>query len=347
VGPETKIIAVVKANAYGHGAVSVARLFVEQKMDMLAVGDSTEAMELRDAGIAVPILILGAIVDREVSDVVRHNITVAIHSRQRIASLEAECLKQDRRLPVHLKVDTGMGRLGVMPQVTVELAQAILDAPHLDLQGIYSHFAAATVEDPSPTEKQIHRFEEVRKSLKEKKIHPALYHLANSAGAVRFPQSHLNAVRAGAFLYGMDPGLIRASSAKLHPALTLKSQVIYLKDIPQGETVGYGVSFLATRDSRYATLPIGYDDGYSSLYVQKGCVLIHAKKAPVVAVTMDYAIVDVGHIPDVEVGDEVVLLGAQGDMMINVEEIAAWRGTSPYEVTCALGRRVCRINVEA
>jgi alanine racemase len=343
-GPGGRILAVVKADAYGHGAVPVARaLEPEPHVWGFGVGDSREALELRAAGVTAPVLVLGAIIPDEVPQVVSHDITAAIHSLDRIVSLEAEAERQGRRARVHLMVDTGMGRLGALPARAAELARRCQESAWLELEGLASH--------PSPSrpghpfmEVQLRRLLELAESLKAEGIVPPLVHFANTASVLGDSGTALPLVRPGISLYGIVPPDDEPLAGGLEPVLSLHTQVVYLKDVPADTPIGYNGTFVTARATRIATLPIGYADGLPYRLSNQGRCLVRGALAPLVgAISMDYTMVDVGHVPDVSVGEPVTLIGSAGGHHLRVRELASLVGTIPYEIPCGLGRRVARV----
>ena len=344
LAPGGRLLAVVKADAYGHGAVPVARALEEEPSVWgFGVGDSQEALELRAAGIRLPVLVLGAIIADEVPQVVSHDIRVCIHSLDRIVSLEQESERQGRRTRVHLMVDTGMGRLGALPARAAELARRCQESPWLELEGLATH--------PSPSRPghpflavQHRRLNDLLAELRAEGIAPPLVHFANTASLLGDVGVELPLVRPGISLYGMvAPDLVDLSGG-VEPVLALRTQVVYLKDVPAETPVGYNGTHVTARPTRIATLPIGYADGLPYRLSNKGRCIVRGALAPIVgAVSMDYTTIDVGHIPDVSVGDAVTFVGRDGAHEISVSEVASLVGTIPYEVTCALGRRVARV----
>jgi alanine racemase len=332
-------MAIVKANAYGHGAVPIAGHLASQGVGALGVGDSEEAMELRRAGIMVPILVLGTIIPGELADVVDHDVAVTVHSSERVRRLEREARRAGRPVSVHLKVDTGMGRLGCAPGIAVEIARLIQATGFLRFDGLCTHFASAA--DPQMTAIQVRRFEEVSKAIEAAGIPLPPRHAAASAAVPAQVAPHLDIVRPGIMLYGLSPA--PPHDHLLTPALTLKTQIIFLKDFEGGAPVGYEGTHVTRRRTRIATLPVGYNDGYPWSLSGRGEVLVRGHRAPVVGrISMDYLTVDVGAVPGVSVGDEVVLVGASGDDRVTVRELADRAGTIPYEILTRLGKRVVR-----
>ena len=347
VGPGVTVCAVVKADAYGHGAVPVARAALAHGAWMLGVGDSSEALELRDAGIDAPLLILGAIVDGEMEQVITHHITPCVHSSKRVGTLAAMAEAMGRHLDVHLKVDTGMGRLGVMPSAALDVAREIRAHPSLRLEGICTHLADSETPGDPFTEGQLDTFKTVVTQVEAETGVIPLKHAANSAAILSHPRACFNMVRPGIAAYGMGFLAKSPGHPPLRPALSLKTQVVFLKDLPEGAPVGYARTHITGRPPRIAILPIGYNDGYSFLFSNRAEVLVRGRRARVTGrVSMDYTTVDVTDVPGVEVGEEAVLIGRQGRETIPVEELARIKGTIPYEITCSLGRRVRRIYLE-
>jgi len=340
--PDTQILAVVKADAYGHGALPAAWTAADAGCAMLGVGDSGEAIELREAGLPAPILILGVIVEEEIPEVIRHDISVTVHSPDLLPLLDREARRRARRLRVHLKVDTGMARLGTSPARALEVARAVLGHRNLLLEGLSTHFASAA--DVETTRAQLDLFRSVADELARDGIQPPILHVANSMALFTCPETHFDMVRPGIALYGLDPGPFARLGLGLKPALSLKTQIAFLKGLPEGVAVGYDGKYRTPRPTRLATCPVGYDDGYPYQLSNRGEALLRGRRVPVVGtVMMDYLLLDVGDVPDAAVGDEVTLFG-EG---LRVEELARRIPTIPYELTCRLGKRVKRVPVNA
>jgi alanine racemase len=337
-GESTGVMAIIKANAYGHGAVPIAWHLATQGVNALGVGDSQEAIELRRAGISIPIVILGAVVHGELGDVVADDIAVTVHSAQRVRLLAREARRARRRVAVHLKVDTGMARLGCTPARALDMARLIETSEYLSFDGLCTHFSSAS---DDVTTQQIKRFEQVTEEIRRAGIRLPSRHAAATAAILAQAAPHLDLVRPGLALYGIDPAT--GHHAELVPALTLKSQVIFLKDFAAGTPIGYESKHVTRRRTRIATLPVGYNDGYPWRLGGRGEVLIRGCRAPVVGrVSMDYLTVDVGRIPGVTVGDEAILVGSAGGETILVTELAERTGTIPYEILTRVGKRVIR-----
>lgn len=348
VGPEVGIIAIVKAEGYGHGMVQVSKVLQAEGADYFGVTSPQEAFLLREKGIESPILILGPTMLEEASGIVEKNITQTICTREIALALAEECKRLKKRLKVHIELDTGMGRTGVPYQRALKLIAEVVKIPELKVEGIFTHFSTADEEDKSFAQAQIERFKGVLEKLEEDKIAIPLKHAANSAGVLNFPESYFNMVRPGLALYGIYPSEYVSRSLNLHPVMSLKSKVIYLKRVLKGATISYGKTYVANKDTTIAILPIGYEDGYNRLLSNEGKILINGQRVRIAGrVCMDQTIIDVGEISDVKVGDKVVLIGEQGKEKITVEEIAKEIDTVPHEVVCRIAERVPRIYLKS
>jgi alanine racemase len=337
------LMLVVKADAYGHGAVAIAHHALRCGVQALGVGTSAEALELRQSGVRVPILVLGTIVDEEADGCLWHGIHIALHSLDRARMLQERAQRLGGTAHVHVKVDTGMGRLGVLPERALDLLEAVRGSPSLALCGLMTHVASPEgAADPAAIE-QLALFESVLRKARERKLMRGWVHAANSACVFTDLGTTYDAVRPGISAYGVLPeGL--AGAGELRPVLSLHSQVVFLKDVPAGAAIGYAGTWTAQRPTRIATLPVGYNDGLSWRLGNSGEVLVRGRRARIVGrVSMDYTTVDVGHIPGVQVGDRATLIGAQGGERLGLEDVARQAGTIPYEITCAVGKRVERV----
>lgn len=350
VGPDVRIMVVVKADAYGHGAAPISRTALESGASMLGVGDSSEAIELRQSGILEPILVLGAVIEEEIGWMISYNITPSIHSMDLLELFNEEAKRQNKRFNIHLKIDTGMSRLGSTPKRALEIARKMASFPYLILEGVSSHLSCSSDhKEKDFTARQINIFRQTVNEI-ESQINNTipLKHIANTGAIICHNDSHFNMVRAGGIVYGIDPGNLKEVSNNFNPILSLKSQITFLKIVPTKTPVGYGRTYTTKRRTKIATIPIGYNDGYPYALSNKGYVLIQDKKAPLIgSVTMDYIMVDVTDIPNVKVGDEVILIGKSpnGENSIKVEELASLIGASPYVITCGLGKRVKRMYI--
>lgn len=346
--PGALFMAVVKANAYGHGAIPVAQECVAAGADRLGVATIEEAMQLARAGLGVPIHILTEI-PSDPSDLcaaLEHGFVMTICRRESAAALSAAAAGTGKRARVHVKVDTGMNRLGIPadPESAADFIRYLLGLPQLDVEGIFTHFA--TADDPASdfAAVQLARFNGVLEALGEQGICPPVRHAANSAAIIGFPESHLDMVRAGISLYGLPPSPPMAGSADLAPALSLKARITFVKDVAAGEGISYGLTYRPAEPARIATLPLGYADGYSRILSNKTRVIVNgAIAANTGTICMDQFMVDVTGISDVEAGTEVVLIGKQGEAEITADEVADRLGTINYEVVCMIGARVPRV----
>lgn len=339
--PGTDIMLVVKADAYGHGAVPVSWHLLPHGVAALGVGDSTEALELRDAGITAPIVVLGAVVAGELDDVVRGNIQVTVHSGDRIRALRRHLGRSGPKVRVHLKVDTGMGRLGCRPERVLGIAREIRRSRRIQLEGVSTHLASPEEEGEKQTELQLRRFKRVLAALDKEGLLPRWRHVHASTGVMRRLPGSFNLVRPGIAIYGSDPS--GASAAGLQPALSWRTQIVFLKDHRKGARIGYGGTWTAKRKTRVATLPVGYNDGYRFAFSNRAEVLVRGHRCPVIGrVSMDYTCLDVTDLPGAQVGDVVTLLGTDNGQEIRVGELAGLADTIPYEILCGIGRRVKR-----
>ncbi|WP_037353389.1 alanine racemase [Selenomonas sp. FC4001] len=336
-----KLCAVVKANAYGHGAVAAARVAVEEGAEYLAVATLSEGIELRQAGFTTPILVLGLVMPEDAKDVVDYELTQVVCELSLAEALSREAVRQQKKARVHLKVDTGMGRIGVRPEEIGDLSASIAKLPNLAIEGMFSHFAMADCKDKSYTQKQLAAFKEAVAAVEGRGVKLAIRHIAESAAILEIPEAHFDMVRAGVIQYGLWPSEEVTHPIDLQPVMSLKAKVVWLKTLHKGESIGYGRQFIAERESRIATLPIGYADGYIRAYGKEGFVEIRGQKAPIAGrVCMDQVMVDVTDIADVEIGDVVTLFGSDS---LTIDEVARWGDTINYEIPCLLSARVPRV----
>ncbi len=344
IGPEVKLFAVVKANGYGHGAVEVARTALQHGASRLAVARAAEGVELRRAGLDAPILVMGYHIPAEAGLFVDYDLTATVNTAVFAQTLSSFATAQNKTAAVHVKVDTGMGRYGLLPDEVAPFLDEISPLPHLDIEGLYTHFAVADEADKSYTRRQFAIFQDVLAQVEAAGHTIRLRHTANSAAALELPEMQLDGVRAGIALYGLEPNNIVNPNSPLRPALTLKSHVARLRTLPAGSSVSYGRTYTTTRPTPVALIPIGYGDGYHRLHSNRGCVLIRGQRAPIIGrVCMDQFVVDVTGIKGVRQDDEVILIGAQGNERLSAEEVSQWAETINYEVTTSLLPRVPRV----
>lgn len=345
-GKDVQMMAVVKANAYGHGTVEVSRVLENLGVNYLGVATTDEAVRLRDHGIKTSILVLGSVLPEEVKIARDRDITLTLCNHQilkEIKSLAHKEEEQSTRVKVHVKVDTGMGRIGVWHEDALAFVKEAAAEKGVMLEGIYTHFSSAG-RDEFFTNYQMESFERLLAAIEKSWIKIPLRHAANSIATVDYKRAHLNLARPGLIIYGMYPKHTFPKLIKLKPVLSLKTRIVFLKDIPPGRSISYGRTFITQRHTRIATLPIGYADGYHRGLSNKAEVLIRGQYAPVVGkITMDQTMIDVGHIRGVKIGDEVVLIGKQGHHEIRIEKLARLAGTIAYDFICAISNRVPRI----
>jgi len=344
VGEKVKLIAVVKANAYGHGAIPVAESALAAGAEMVAVHRMLEGVELRKAGIQAPILILGYTPPDGADLVAAWQLTPSLTTLEFAQALSARATALGLKVPVHIKVDSGMSRYGLMPEEVIEFLQSIIGLPGISLQGLFTHFATADSADQSHTRQQLSVFNEIRTTTRQAGFEFPLVHAANSAAMLNLPEAHFDAVRPGIAMYGLAPSNDWAPPFEIHPALTLKSLVSRVRLLPPGAGVSYGRTYVTSRPTLAALVPVGYGDGFHRILSNKGSVLIRGRRAPILGrVCMDQFVVDVSGIPEVQQDDEVVLVGQQGQARIRAEEVALLAGTLNYEVTTSLLPRVARL----
>jgi alanine racemase len=346
----TPIIGVVKADGYGHGAVEVSKVLLNNGVSALAVATLSEAIQLRNAGITVPVIMLGLTPWHYQKILIEYDITPVVASYSDTRALSAMAVKAGKAVEVLIAVETGMGRIGFMPsKESVNEIIGINNLPNIRIKGIFSHFSSADEKDKSYTFQQIENFNRFYQDLEAAGISIKFRTHANSAATMEVPEAWFDAVRPGIILYGCYPSNeVDKSLLSLKPAMTLKASIVFLKRVPAGTSISYGRKFVTERESVIATIPIGYADGYPRLLSGKGRVLIRGQYAPVVGnICMDQCMVDVTDIPNVKKYDEVVLIGTQGDKTILADEIAEKTGTINYEIVCRIGKRVPRVYINA
>jgi alanine racemase len=361
LSPETQFIAVVKADAYGHGAIQIARTVLENGADWLAVARICEAVELREAGIEAPILLFGYVLPDQVPYLAAHDIRVTLTCLESARIIAAAAQGGSPPLKVHIKVDTGMGRLGILhdhftppdrfvepensPISPLQCSEEIL-AIHalngIEIEGIYTHLANADARDKAHTQRQTSRFGCLVEELAQKGLTPPMIHAANTAALIDIPQAHFTAVRPGIAIYGLWPsGETDHTRVALKPAMSIRSNIVHLKKVSKGFKISYGSTHVTQKPTCIATIPIGYADGYNRQLSGRGEMIVRGSRAPITGrVCMDFTMIDVGHIPDCQTGDEVVIMGSQGNQTISADELASTIGTINYEITASLTKRM-------
>lgn len=347
---DKEIIAVIKADGYGHGAVGISKELIDNGAKRFAVATLPEAVELRRAGVEIPIMTLGFIGEEFYDEIVDYNIEQTIFSYDSAKVLSDIAMKKNKIAKIHIAVDTGMGRIGFL--TTIEQAQEvhkISKLPSVKIVGIFTHFATADEKDKKYTELQIERFKKFNRWLEALGVYIPFKHVSNSAAIIDLPDLEYEGVRAGIMMYGYYPSdEVNMKEVKLTPVLTLKARIIHLKTLNKGEGISYGKTYITDRVSKIATLPIGYADGLSRLHAGKGKVIIGGKMVPIVGrICMDQCMVDVTDIPDVKLGDEVILIGSDDyGNRITADDLANNIGTISYEILCDISKRIPRIYIK-
>jgi alanine racemase len=340
---DIQIMGVVKADAYGHGAFPVARTLVEAGATWLGVALPEEGVQLRHQGLQVPILVMGPTPPDQGPLLSEYRLDQMVYHPFHARALSASTGGSREAVRVHLKIDTGMGRLGIHPSEAAAGAKAIVHLPGLELGGVMTHFAAADAADKGHALEQLRRFLEAVREIEAAGIAVPLRHAANSAAILNLPETHLDMVRPGIALYGYPPSLFVSQGHPWEPVLTFMTRIAQMKKVPKGGTVSYGCTYVAPRDILVATLPVGYADGYNRLFSNQGEVLIRGQRAPVIGrVSMDMIMIDVTDVGGAQEGEEVILLGRQGDQAFSADEWAARLGTISYEILCNISKRVPR-----
>ncbi|MBW2164586.1 MAG: alanine racemase [Deltaproteobacteria bacterium] len=346
--PKARFMAIVKANAYGHGIIEVARQSLENSAEALGVANIEEGIQLRKAGINAPVLIFGYASPVHAKKLIEFDLTQTVYSYEISRALSEAVAAYGKKIKVHIKVDTGMGRLGLLREITdssVSEVESISRLPMLELEGIYTHFATADKSDRSYAGKQFKIFMDFLNQLRIAGLEIPVTHAANSAAIINMPETHLDMVRAGISIYGLYTSEeVDRSIIKLKPAMELKTKIIHLKKVPAGFKVSYGTTYETEKPTTIATVSIGYADGLNRLLSSKGRMLVCGHSAPIVGrICMDLTMLDVGNIPEIAIGEEVVVFGKQGNASISVDEIASTINTINYEVVSTIMERVPRI----
>jgi alanine racemase len=345
VGDRVKILSMVKANGYGHGAAAVAQTLGAAGSDAFGVATLEEGVELRRASIQAPILVLAGVYPDQIEQFFAHRLTPVVHELERLKQLEAAVAERGATLNAHLKLDTGMGRLGLLAGESTTWIPQLKNLRALTIEGVFSHFSQADSVDGAYTQKQLKIFTEVTERLRAAGIAIGLMHFANSAATITMPAAYFEMVRPGIMLYGVYPSPEMAKQIELKPVLRWITEILQLKKVRAGTAISYGQTFVTKRESLIATLPVGYADGYPRLLSNRGAALVRGQRAPVVGrVCMDLTMLDVTDIRNVRQGDEVVLLGRQGDAAISADEMAAWANTISYEILTSISVRVPRVH---
>ncbi|ACB83905.1 alanine racemase [Natranaerobius thermophilus] len=339
-----KIMGIIKADGYGHGAVEIAEELLNQGVDYLGVAILDEAVELRKAGIAAPILILGYTPVEHVDVCLKYGITPTIYTYEMAEALSQTARKMGKTAFVHVKIDTGMGRIGIAPENSAEFVKNISKLPSLEVEGVFTHFSVADEEDKTYTQQQINSFEKALKMLEDEGIEIPLKHAANSPATIDLPDAYFDMVRVGLALFGLYPSPHMKEKISLKPVMSLKTQVSHVKQVPKGTSISYGRKFITEDESIIGTLPVGYADGFTRLLSNIGEVIVNGKRVPIVgAICMDQCMFLGDDVPEIGIGDEVVIIGEQDGTQITVEDIADKLGTINYEIVTMVDKRVPRL----
>ncbi|MGE5218352.1 MAG: alanine racemase [Chloroflexota bacterium] len=348
VGAKVRILSMVKANGYGHGAAAIAPTLAAAGGDAFGVATLEEGRELRQAGIHEPILVLAGAYEDQLDEFFTHALTPVVHELSRLKQLEVAVRQRGVTLDAHLKIDTGMGRLGLVATEMANWLPEIKKLTALRIAGVFSHFSRAESVDGDYTKQQLVLFNRVIARLRTAGVAPGQVHFANSAATITLPAAYFDMVRPGIMLYGVYPSPSMADQITLRPALSWKTTILQLKKVPADTSISYGQTFITRRESLIATLPVGYADGYPRLLSNRGAVLVGGQRAPVVGrVCMDLTLIDVTDIKNVKQGNEVVLIGRQGGAEISADDIAAWADTISYEILTSVSARVPRIHLNS
>lgn len=333
IGEKKELMAVVKGNAYGHDILEVSPVVLENGATRLAVARLEEGIILRKAGITVPILVLGLTLRQQAEFLVSYDITPAVCEFEMIEKLSESAVQMNKMTKIHLKVDTGMGRIGIFPDDVLRFIKRIKALKNVEIEGIFTHFSVANEKDKFYTEEQFRKFIEILTVLEKEGIKIPIKHVGNSATLLDLPHMWLDMVRPGLAIYGLYPSKEVKKTINLIPAQQFKTKIVFIKELPLGESISYGRTYITKRRMRVASLPVGYADGYNRLLSNQGEVLVRGQRVPIIGrVCMDQCMIDVTNLTQVEIGDEVVLWGRQGEEMITVEEIAQKIRTINYEI---------------
>ncbi len=349
IRPPAELMGIVKADAYGHGALYMSKALVEQGIKRLGVAILDEAVELRKGDIDVPILVMGYTPVGSFDKILKFDITPTLYSYGDALTLSELAMKKGKRAKVHVKLDTGMGRIGMIPdEKSLDIVSNMYKLPGIIIEGIFTHFSVADERDKTYTEGQYKKFTDFVSALRQRGTNIPICHAGNSAACIDLPDTHLDLVRPGIILYGIYPSdEVKKERVSLKPLATLKAKVSHVKTIPADTSVGYGRKYISTGERVIATLPIGYADGYTRLLSGKASVLIHGKRAPLAGnVCMDQCMADVTGIDGVKAGDEAILIGRQGGDSITADELGKLLGTIGYEIISTIGRRVPRVYIK-
>jgi len=345
---ETKLLIVVKADGYGHGAIEVSKVAILSGANYLAVANCQEAIALREAKIITPILVLGIVFPQDILKVIKYGLTLAIYQLKTAQSLSYWAEKYNQKAKVHIKVDSGMGRLGILPHETLDFVKKLKELPFVEIEGIYTHLATADEEDDTYALGQFNKFKKILKTLEKEGISIPLKHILNSAGFLRFPSMCLDLVRIGIMAYGLYPSSYCREKISLKPAMCFKTRILQIKNLPKDSGISYGKTYITSQETKLAVLPVGYNDGYNRLLSDKGRVIIKDKILPLRGrICMDMCMVEISELKKVREGEEVILFGDNEFQSISVDEIAKICHSINYEIVCQVGKSVPRVHISS
>lgn len=345
ISDNVKVLATVKANAYGHGIIKISK-FLEDKVDILGVASLNEAMMLKKENIKTDILIMGNTLPDGLKQVIEYNLTSTVTEEESVFLLDDIAEKEGKVTKVHVKIDTGMGRIGFWHKEAADVIKRINKLKNVKIEGLFTHLSSAE-SDREFSLKQLERFNKVIKQIEDESIDIPFYHAANSMATLHYKESHFNLIRPGLIMYGVYPDIECERTLDVKPLLSLKSKIIYLKEAEPGRSISYGREYVTSKKIKVATIPIGYADGYTYLLTHKARVSIRGNYAPVIGrICMDQIMVDVTNIKDISIGDNVTLIGLDGKSKIIAEELAESAGTIPYEILCWISQRVIRCYIK-
>jgi alanine racemase len=345
IGPEVRILLIVKADAYGHGAVEVAREAVHGGVHMLGVATVDEGKELRGAGVEAAILVLSPVLPEEIPEILAFDLRTTIPDLEFARELAAQARQRGKVVPVHLEIDSGMGRSGLNPEVAPEIVRQVAQLPGLMVEGVYTHFPVSDTDIPF-TRAQLRRFADLVAELRRTGVRVPLVHASNSAGVLQIDGAELDMVRPGGLVYGCMPDPRLAAPPGLRRVMSFHARLVQVRRLPAGSSISYGRDFVTARDTVVGVVPVGYGHGLSRAYSGRGSMLVRSRRVPIIGrVTMDMTMIDLTdlHGPPAAVGEEAVVFGRQGDLEITVDEVAAHTGVIGYEVLCGISKRVVRV----
>ena len=347
IGKHVRLMAVVKANAYGHGMVECSRAALEAGVSMLGVAFASEGTELREANITAPILVMTSEVSDNCAAMIDNDLTISITSFDMLHALKKELVSRNGSCRIHIKVDTGMGRIGVQPDEALDLIEQSYNTPGIEIEGIFTHFPSADEHKDSFSIHQIERFTMLLNKLVHKGLRPKIAHMCNSAGTLKFPEAHFDLVRTGIMSYGLIPYPGSQEKLDSEPVLSWKSRICFIKEVPADFTVSYGSTFVTKRPSRLATVPVGYAHGYKRSLSNKGIAIVHGVAVPIVGrVCMDQTVFDITDVGFVNVGDPITLIGREGNVRVTAEDHAEIGGTISHEIVTGITGRISRTFIE-